>query len=146
MNLWEKAQQVLLSRKRKTIFCMWKSPWYAIPHAMFYGHCSFYIFIFRGLVTNIKIMWKDTMEFWFLKPLNELRHRSCVLKKSAKLFKVVISNPFQSSPSILVPFCFRINPLVFFFLSKPLLLGFPTLEPQFRLSKRWLKISWYSSF
>ena len=61
--------------------------------------------------------------------LKELRHRSCILKKLAKLFKIVISNPFQSSPSsaILVPFCFRITPLVFFFLSKLLFLGFPTL-------------------
>jgi len=61
--------------------------------------------------------------------LKELRHRSCFLKKIAKLFKIVISNPFQSSPSsaILVPFGFRINPLVFFFLSKPLFLGSPTL-------------------
>ena len=41
-------------------------------------------------------------------------------KKKAKLFKIV--NPFYSSPSsaILVTFCFRINPLVFFFLNKPL--------------------------
>ena len=48
--------------------------------------------------------------------LKELRHRSCILKKLAKLFKIVISNPFQSSPSsaILVPYCFRITPLVFF--------------------------------
>ena len=43
-------------------------------------------------------------------------------EKNAKLFKIVISNPFQSSPSstILVLFCFRIIPLVFLFLSKPL--------------------------
>ena len=61
--------------------------------------------------------------------LKELNHRSGILKKMAKLFKIVISNPFQSSPSlaILVSFCFRIIPLVFFFLSKPLFLGFPTL-------------------
>ena len=60
--------------------------------------------------------------------LKELRHRSCILKKMAKLFKIVISNPFQSSPSsaILVPFCSRITPLVFFLLSKPLFLGFAT--------------------
>ena len=47
----------------------------------------------------------------------ELRHRSFILKKKiAKLFKIIISNPFQSSPSsaILVPFCFRIAPLVLF--------------------------------
>ena len=61
--------------------------------------------------------------------LKELRHRSCILKKLAKLFKIVISNPFQSSPSsaILVPFFFRIDPLAFFFLSKPLFLGFLVL-------------------
>ena len=48
--------------------------------------------------------------------LKELRRRSCFLKTLAKLFKIVISNPFQSSPSsaILVPFCSRITP--FFFL------------------------------
>ena len=57
--------------------------------------------------------------------LKDLRHRSCILKKLAKLLKIVISNQFQSSPSsaILVPFFFRITPLVFFFLSKPLFLG-----------------------
>ena len=63
-------------------------------------------------------------------PSKELCHCSCVLKKLiAKLFKIVIFNPFKSSPSsaTLLPFCFRINPLVFFFLSKPLFLGFPTL-------------------
>ena len=55
--------------------------------------------------------------------LKELRHRWCILKK------IFISNPFQSSPpsAILVPFCSRITPLVFFFLSKPLFLGFPAL-------------------
>ena len=39
---------------------------------------------------------------------------------------------FQSFPSsaILVLFCFRINPLVFFSLWKPLFLGFSTLKPQ----------------
>ena len=66
----------------------------------------------------------------------------------AKLFKIDVSNPFQSSPSsaILVPFCFRINTLVFFFLSKPLFLIFPTHERQFRPSKKWLKILRRSSF
>ena len=40
---------------------------------------------------------------------------SCILKKLAKVFKIVISNPFQSSPSsaILAPFCSGITPLVF---------------------------------
>ena len=32
------------------------------------------------------------------------------------------------------------------FLSKPLFLGFSTLEPQFRLLKKWLKIWWCGSF
>ena len=70
--------------------------------------------------------------------LKELRHRSCFLKKLAKLFKIIIFNPFQSSPSsaILVLFCFRIIPLDFFFLRKPLLLGFATVKPQFRPSKK----------
>ena len=50
-------------------------------------------------------------------------------KKLAKLFKIVTSNPFQSSPSsaILVPFCLRITPLVVFFFSKLLFLRFPAL-------------------
>ena len=58
-------------------------------------------------------------------PLKELCHCSCILKKLAKLFKIVISNPFQSSSSsaTLVPFCSRITPLVFFFHNKPLFLG-----------------------
>ena len=39
-----------------------------------------------------------------------------------RVFQIVISNPFQSSSfsAILVPLCCRINPLGFFFLSKPL--------------------------
>ena len=59
----------------------------------------------------------------FRQDLKELHHRSW------KFSKIVISNPFQSSPSsaILVPFCCRINPLVFFFLRKLLFLGFPLL-------------------
>ena len=72
-------------------------------------------------------------------PLKVLRHGSCIWKKLPKLFKIVTSNLFQSSPSsaILVPFCSRMNLLVFIFLSgKPLLLGFTTLEPQFRPSIR----------
>ena len=62
--------------------------------------------------------------------LKELRHHSRILKKLAKLFKIIISNLFQSSPSsaILVPFCSRITPLLFFFLSKPLILGIATIE------------------
>ena len=64
--------------------------------------------------------------------LKERHHRLCILNKMAKLFKVVISNPFdfQSSPSsaIAVPFCPRITLLVFFFLCKPLFLGFATLN------------------
>ena len=62
--------------------------------------------------------------------LKELRNRSSILKKMAKLFKIFICNPFQPAPSsaILVPFCFRITPLVFFFLGKPLFLGFAILK------------------
>ena len=73
--------------------------------------------------------------------LKELRHRSCILKKLAKLFKIVISNPFQSSPSsaILVPFRFRITTLVFSFISKSLVLGFPRLKPWLMPSKNDLK-------
>ena len=60
--------------------------------------------------------------------LKGLLHRSYTLKKMPKLFKIIISNPFQSlpPPAILVSFCSRINPLLFFFLSKPLFLGFAT--------------------
>ena len=80
--------------------------------------------------------------------LKELRHRSCILKKLAELFKIVISNLFQSSPSsaILVPFCFRTTPLVFPFVSKSLVLGFSTQKPWLTPSKTWPKISWRSSF
>ena len=44
--------------------------------------------------------------------------------KLAKVFKFLILIPFQSSPSpaIFVTFCFRITPLVFFFLTKPFFL------------------------
>ena len=35
----------------------------------------------------------------FARTLKELRHRWGILKKLAKLFKIVIFNPFQSSPS-----------------------------------------------
>ena len=54
----------------------------------------------------------------------ELHYRSCILKKLAKLFTMVICNPIQSLPfsAILVPFCSIITPLVVFFLSKPLIL------------------------
>ena len=50
------------------------------------------------------------------------------LKDWLLIFKIVIFNPFQSSPSsaILVSFCFSIIPLVFFLLSTLLFLGFPT--------------------
>ena len=68
----------------------------------------------------------------------------------AKLFKILISKPFQSSPfsAILVPFCSTITPkLVLLFLSKQGFLGFATLSKlQFRPSKKWHKISWRSSF
>ena len=44
-------------------------------------------------------------------PLKELHHHSCILKKFAKLFKIVISNSFQSllSSAILASFCSRIT-------------------------------------
>ena len=91
-------------------------------------------------------VWKSLSSIYSLK--EALRHRSCILKKLAKLFKIIISNPFQPSPSsaILAPFCFRINPLVFFFFSKTLFSGFPTLELKFRPSRKLLKILWCSSF
>ena len=63
----------------------------------------------------------------------------CILKEMAKLFKIVIFNPLQSSPSsaILVPFCSRANPLVIFFLSKQLFVGLTTLKlkNEFQLTK-----------
>ena len=48
------------------------------------------------------------------------------LKSLAKLFKFVVCNPYQSSPSltILVPLWFIIISLMFFFLYKVLFLGF----------------------
>ena len=45
-------------------------------------------------------------------------------KSLAKLFKFVVCNPCQSSPSILVPLWFIIISLVFFYLSKVLFSGF----------------------
>ena len=50
-------------------------------------------------------------------------------EQKRETFKVIISNLFQYSPSstILVPFCFRINPWVFFFFSEKLFLGFSAL-------------------
>ena len=82
---------------------------------------------------HIRVLSRNSMQF-LSRPelhqvLKELRHRSCILKKIAKLFKIVISNPFQSSPfsAILVPFCSRFTHVVSFFLSKPLVLGFATL-------------------
>ena len=46
---------------------------------------------------------------WQIVHLKELHHRSCILKKLDKLFKTVISNLFQSSPSsgTLVPNLFK---------------------------------------
>ena len=87
---------------------------------------QFLVVLTRSIIIDIFIV--DNVRVYMIcfnlqkKRLKELRHRSCILKKSAKLFKIVIFNPFQSSQSsaILVPFCFRITPLVFFFLSKPL--------------------------
>ena len=59
-------------------------------------------------------------------PFKELRDRSRIFKKLAKLFKIIISNPFKSSPflAILVPFSSTITPLLFFLLSKTLCVGF----------------------
>ena len=63
--------------------------------------------------------------------LKELRHCSCILKKLATLFKIIIFNLFQSSPSsaILVPFCLSLESTLSCFssLAKPLFLGFPAL-------------------
>ena len=63
------------------------------------------------------------------KSLRSLSHCSRILKTLPKLFKIIIFNPFQSSPSsaILVPFCSRITPLMFSFLRKPLFVSFATL-------------------
>ena len=100
-------------------------------------------------VTDDRFFFQQNLwRIWTASCLKELCHRSCILKKIAKLFKIVISNPFQSSPfsAILVPVCFRIPPLVFSFISKPLVLGFSTLKLCLRPSKKWHKISWRSSF
>ena len=55
------------------------------------------------------------------------------LKSLAKLFKFVVSNPCQSSPSltILVPLWFIIISLVFFYLYKVLFSGFLQLNGNF---------------
>ena len=86
----------------------------------FFVIISFIFFLYHNIVKN-----RDTVTA----PLKELRLRSCILNKLAKLFKIVISNPSQSSPSsaILAPFCCSKTPLLFFFLSKPSFLGFATL-------------------
>ena len=107
--------------------------------------------VFLHLEVCVHYRFWPPRNFAFLKAnvsLKELSHRSCILKRLAKLFKNVISNPFQSSPpsAILVPFCFRITPSVFFFISKSSVLGFPTLKPWLTPWKKWPKISWRSSF
>ena len=60
--------------------------------------------------------------------LKELCHHWRILEKLAKLFKILISNPIQSSASstILVPFCFRIGPLVFFLPWQTIIFRFPS--------------------
>ena len=55
-------------------------------------------------------------------------------------------NLLHPQPSSFFLVQFRITPLVFFVLGKLLFLGFPTLEPWFRPSMKWFKISWRSSF
>ena len=54
------------------------------------------------------------MSFIFARLKRNMQQCGNVILKKL-LFKIVISEPFQSCPSsaILVPFCFRINPLMF---------------------------------
>ena len=93
------------------------------------------------------------------------------LKNISLIRKFFIRNPPQSSPffSILVPFWLIVSSfvffylrqllfgasflrsesnfnLVFFYLSKLLFCGFLQFEGDFALHKKWLKISWHSSF
>ena len=62
----------------------------------------------RDLISTLR----ECQMVWRQLFLKQLRYRSFILKKKAKLFKIVIFNSFQSTPSsaILVPFCFRITP------------------------------------
>ena len=55
------------------------------------------------------------------------------LKSLDKLFNLVVCNPCQSSPSlpILVPLCFIIISLVFFYLCKALFSGFLQFKGEF---------------
>ena len=55
------------------------------------------------------------------------------LKGLDKLFNLVVGNPSQSSPSltILVPLCFIIISLVFFYLCKALFSGFLQFKGEF---------------
>ena len=93
--------------------------------------------------TTIKIeqTWKvipvEKDSFHSVQGLKVLRHRSCFSKSSFP----IRFNSRHRQPFFFL-FCYRMTPLVFFFLSKPLFLGFPALTPQFRPSKKWLKISW----
>ena len=94
----------------------------------------------KELTVNKVAEWGLGRDHFFLFVLKELRHCSCILKKLVKLLKIVISNPFKSSPSL---FLFALeSPLWYFSSSANHFLGFH----KFRPSKKWLKTSWCSSF
>ena len=92
--------------------------------------------VFLELLLDVKLEPQDGKNKQIKKQKPKLELKGAMssfmyFEKMAKLFKNVISNPFQSPPTsaIDVSFCFRITPLVFFFLSKPLVVGFPALSP-----------------
>ena len=70
------------------------------------------------------------------------------LKSLAKHFNFVIFNPCQSSPSltILIPFCFVIISLVFFYLCKVLFSGFLQFNSNFVDAQKNSKYSRLTSF
>ena len=85
---------------------------------------------FDAIRDKSKIMFLHGLRHSIPSWLKELRHTSCILKKKklnvSKSSFPVRFNLFHPQPSLFL-FCFRINPLVFFFLSKPLFLGLLTL-------------------
>ena len=86
-----------------------------------------------------------TSQLFLLKSLKEAMSRFVHLEKFS-LFKFLICNPCQSSPSltILVPFCFILPILGFFYLTKLIFYGFSHVEGYFACRRKRLEISWRS--
>ena len=66
---------------------------------LFFSEHAYVVWLSRGSSNLHSIFKPHALHYcdWFC--LKELRHRLCILKKMTKLFKSVISKPFQSSPS-----------------------------------------------